>query len=683
MPNFIRPSIAVAVAALCMMTLPAIAEEAGQSSRITAYDASFFARAQPYSAFDMLALLPGYAFSEADADVRGFVGAAGNVLIDGDRPASKHESLETILRRIPANSVSRVELIRPGARGIDMQGHTVLANVVRIRRVQTRGSAELESNFYDRGLSAPRIAGEFSRQSGERLLEVSAAGYRTVDDEHGVGNRPRVSADGSLLRDTDYVQDEGERVAEFAAGYEQKLAGGKLRLNASLTQERFRADIREDRTFPAPNSETVEEFERETGSEFGLHYDRALGERLQFELFGIQRNIREREAERSVEDTERSLFRQDSDAGESILRSLLRRTGERWTVEGGIEGALNVLDSHSQLQENDADVPLPAASVRVEERRGEAFAMATWRMNEQWTFEAGSRFESSQLIQSGDSNVRKSFFFAKPRALISFSPDPDQQWRLVVERRVGQLDFDDFVSSTSLSANTVTAGNPDLEPDRSWLAEIAWERHFTRNGSLVLMVRHERISDLIDRLPVAGPVPFDGVGNIGDGVRDEFEININVPLQSLGLASGLLKATALWRKSEATDPTTGATRAISEDVPREAALHFTQDLPAWSTHWGIDVEFASVIREYHFDEIHTDRLGTMVNIFAEYEPAHAWNVRLSLNNLTDRKAERERRIYDGMRGSVPLSYIETRSLQIGPYVGLSVRRAFGGSVPPG
>lgn len=678
MPNFIRPSIAAAVAALCMMTLPALAEEAGQSSRITVYDASFFAKAQPYSAFDMLALLPGYTFSEADADVRGFVGAAGNVLIDGDRPASKHESLETILRRIPANSVSRVELIRPGARGVDMQGRTVLANVVRIRRVQTRGSAELESNFYDRGLSAPRLAGEFSRQSGEHLLEVSAARYRTVDDEHGIGHRPRVSADGDLLRATDYVQDEGERVSEFAAGYEQKLAGGKLRLNASLTQERFRADIREDRTFPGPNSETVVEFERESGSELGLHYDRALGERLQFELFGIQRNIREREGERSVEGAESSLFRQDSDADESILRGLLRRTSERWTVEGGVEGALNVLDSHSQLQENDIDVPLPAASVRVEERRGEAFAMATWRMNEQWTFEAGSRFESSQLIQSGDSNVRKSFFFAKPRALISFSPAPDQQWRLVVERRVGQLDFDDFVSSTSLSANTVTAGNPDLEPDRSWLAEIAWEKHFTRKGSLVLMVRHEQISDLIDRLPVAGPVPFDGVGNIGDGVRDELEININVPLQSLGLPSGLLKATALWRKSEATDPTTGAARAISEDVPREAALHFTQDLPAWNTHWGIDVEFASVIREYHFDEIHTDRLGTMVNVFAEYEPAPAWNVRLSLNNLTDRKAERERRIYDGMRGSAPLSYIETRSLQIGPYVGLSVRRAFGG-----
>ena len=71
--------------------------ESGTAGAVTAYPASFFAAAQPYSAFDMLVFLPGYSFVEADPDVRGFAGAAGNVLIDGARPASKHESLETIL----------------------------------------------------------------------------------------------------------------------------------------------------------------------------------------------------------------------------------------------------------------------------------------------------------------------------------------------------------------------------------------------------------------------------------------------------------------------------------------------------------------------------------------------------------------------------------------------------------
>ena len=37
----------------------------------------------------MVMLLPGFVLQEGDDDVRGYAGAAGNVLIDGQRPASK------------------------------------------------------------------------------------------------------------------------------------------------------------------------------------------------------------------------------------------------------------------------------------------------------------------------------------------------------------------------------------------------------------------------------------------------------------------------------------------------------------------------------------------------------------------------------------------------------------------
>ena len=112
----------------------------------------------------MLAVLPGYEFSESDTDVRGFAGAVGNVLIDGSRPDGKQESLETVLRRIPATAVERIELIRAGAPGIDMQGQTVLANVVRRREAQTRGTIEAGSAFYERGFHAPRAGRRNSRR---------------------------------------------------------------------------------------------------------------------------------------------------------------------------------------------------------------------------------------------------------------------------------------------------------------------------------------------------------------------------------------------------------------------------------------------------------------------------------------------------------------------------------------
>ena len=80
----------------------------------------------------MVNALPGFALDAGDG-VRGFGGAAGNVLIDGERPATKNDTLDEVLQRIPASSVARIDVIRGGAPGIDMQGKTVIANVIRRR----------------------------------------------------------------------------------------------------------------------------------------------------------------------------------------------------------------------------------------------------------------------------------------------------------------------------------------------------------------------------------------------------------------------------------------------------------------------------------------------------------------------------------------------------------------------
>jgi hypothetical protein len=249
------------------------------------------------------------------------------------------------------------------------------------------------------------------------------------------------------------------------------------------------------------------------------------------------------------------------------------------------------------------------------------------------------------------------------------------QW--LIERRVGQLDFEDFVSSASLSTGTLTAGNPDLEPDRTWLAEISWQRQVLDTGAVTIALRHEKIDDLVDRVPVIADETFDAIGNIGAGTRDELEVSATLPLEALGIAGGVLKPAALWRKSRTHDPVTGAARSISEDEPLEASVHFIQPLPGWKARWGIDFTFASQEREYRFDEVRTDRLGALCNVFIEYQPSPLWKVHVFANNLTDRTAVRRREVYEGARGSAPLRYVETRTLGIGPYAGIRVQRRFG------
>ena len=81
---------------------PETPQPAAGTEGVTVFEAAFFADAQPQNAMDMVMRVPGFSFDEGD-DVRGLGGAAGNVLIDGRRPASKSEPLEETVRRIPAS----------------------------------------------------------------------------------------------------------------------------------------------------------------------------------------------------------------------------------------------------------------------------------------------------------------------------------------------------------------------------------------------------------------------------------------------------------------------------------------------------------------------------------------------------------------------------------------------------
>jgi hypothetical protein len=82
-----RSAVSLAAVLACSAVLAPAgvvrAQTPASTADITPYDAAFFARAQPSSAYDMVQLLPGFRLEEGDADLRGYAGAAGNVLIVG------------------------------------------------------------------------------------------------------------------------------------------------------------------------------------------------------------------------------------------------------------------------------------------------------------------------------------------------------------------------------------------------------------------------------------------------------------------------------------------------------------------------------------------------------------------------------------------------------------------------
>jgi outer membrane receptor for ferrienterochelin and colicin len=119
-------------------------------SNITTYRPDFFAEFRPNTAMDMIGRIPGFQF-DGGSNARGFSGTGGNVLINGERPPSRSDSLGSVLSRIPAAAVERIDVIRGGAEGIDMQGKAIIANVIRKPDAGLTGAISGGANSNTRG----------------------------------------------------------------------------------------------------------------------------------------------------------------------------------------------------------------------------------------------------------------------------------------------------------------------------------------------------------------------------------------------------------------------------------------------------------------------------------------------------------------------------------------------------
>ncbi len=642
------------------------------TSGITVYKPDFFASAAPVTALDMVNRLPGFSYDGGDS-VRGFAGAASNVLIDGRRVASKSDGTDAVLNRIPAGDVEQIELIRGSAPGIDMQGRTVMANVIRKKGDETHVSAFVQDNLFADGHTIPGGKIEFSKRIGDQTFEGSLARYSSLDDSVGDGRYTVIPTSGPQTSQNARTAGHGGGVGA-TLNYKGPVLDGDFRANFKIEETYFNNGL----SYGLPPTTVVNDHSRGRDGELGVNYDRKIGA-VDVELVGLQHLERDSAREISVSPGDASLFSQNQRAGESILRATARYAASpTLTLETGGEGAYNFLVGSERYIDNGAPVALPSADVTVDEKRGEVFGTATWKITPKLSLEAGSRFEYSTITESGDASQQRSFFYAKPRALLTWDPYKNTELRFRVERKVGQLDFTQFVSSVDLGGNTVKIGNPNLRPDQRWQYEAAFEQRFWGKGSIVVTALHEQITDVADYIPIATPDgPQDAPGNIGSGTSDQLDIETNLPLDKLGIPGGLLKTTTIWRVSEVTDPVTHQDRRISGQRPDVLQAEFDQDLPQWKSNWGV-VYFKGWREDYYrLAEVDRFHIGNQyVMAFWEYKPTKDLVLRVEADNLIPFKFYRQRAIYDGSRDTAPLDYSDYRTVKSQPRLFVKIRKTF-------
>ena len=656
-------------AALLATAMPAMAQDQG----VTPYPAAFFASSHPATARDMITRLPGFVFDQGN-DTRGYAGSGGNVLVDGARPTAKTDDLETILSRIPADSVERIDLIRGSVPGIDMQGKNVIANIVRKKQETAQTILTVSNTLIEDGEWVPAARLDYRGRSGDISYEGSLA--RTVNQwDDSPGNGYRRVTDAGLPPVYDRARSYGIMQLGWAAhgGLTAPLWGGEWNNNVTLTTGDYSSGI----AYSGGGGSRFDNTQRQRNGEFGSHWQGVVLGDVNLETLVLERIGDEHDSNTDAAPGLNEAFFTNNTSGETIGRVTARHALlPDLNLEAGGEAAYNFLDGATSFVSNSTAVALPNANVLVDERRGELFGTASWKITPGWSLEGGVRLEYSNIAEHGDSNLSRSFFYAKPRALLSWDADSDTQLRLRVELKVGQLNFSDFVASSDLNSFGVSGGNANLRPEQRWQYEAAIERHFLGRGALVLTALHEDITDLQDYVPIGGGL--DGPGNVPHAQSDQITLAGLIPLDWLDIGKAQLKPNVTLNFSSLHDPVTGFNRRISGQREFRMSWEFSQDLATWRSTWGFG--FQATDQQWHSYRI--NQVNKLVvhtpysYFFWTYNPAPDWNIKIQGDNLTPYRFELEQQIYPGPRNLTALSRVQDVQSRTRPRLLVQVRKSF-------
>jgi len=654
---------------------------AAETPARVSYDAAFFAPFAPLNALDMVKQTPGFVLETVDADEqrRGFSGALGNVLVDGQRLSAKSQTLSDVLSRIPANEVVRVEILRGSDAAGDASGATVLANVVRTPSV---GGGWWSAGFELAGQDEPAPNANFGWSGRRGQSEYSLGGSSYSFKRELPGTRDLFDGSGHL---TGHRIDESPReFSEYAINGEVKrgVGEGRLVLTGQVDYSRYHDDSTLLTTTPAgmpQENELTPYTEDQITAEAGVTYERSLGRwNMNVAALATRKNYDSHVSSTHFDEADvmDSVFAQvlARDSGESILRGTFARELLRGRFEYGAELALNTLDAAMDLTLDLGDGPFPIhvpnSDVRVEEKRGEAFASYGLPLAPGWALDTRLAVENSRLSFSGDAQQSVRLSFVKPRLQLTRQAGP-HQLQLRVYRDVGQLDFTDFVSAASLSDDVINGGNPDLKPQTAWVAELGADFRMSGDAALRLRLFHQWLDDVIDLIP-QGPANarIDAPGNIGRGTLDGIETSLHLPLGRV-LPGGKFDLSGIWQDSSVRDPVTFEQRGISDFVESKLKAELRQDVPAARLNWGVSYTDQSASTAHRLAEIDRQHKSSSLDVFVETLLIPKFTVRLTMLSILDDPETRRRSFYTPDRAG-SLSGVEAGERHPGHWWLLSV-----------
>lgn len=666
------------------------AEEVAEGAAVVTYEKDYFVSFNPVTLLDMLQAVPGVpdiinknqqqnrrAQFGGGGGQRGFGSGGDQILMDGKRLAGKANNISDTLARISASQVQRIELIRGAASGLDVQSQGLVVNVV------MAGGTSNSTTFW-------QLKGEYS---GGHQFEpeglISHSGSRGSFDyslSYEYQNNDFFFNSTEEFYDLAGTQTATQEIAGLFDRFGNKLStnlsydfddGSRVRLNG-LYEPNGNTGVetrsKTDRELDPIVWLTDRRFKK---WEVGGDYSRNAGILGNLKsLFVISRNTEDTTVNRfkgsNTVKFENTRDLTDVDRLEKIFRgSLTKSITERQSFEVGGEAAINTFDkAYNRLERETADVSLiPGNSdnVKIKENRYEIFANHTFNITSDMVLQSSLTSEFSKIVADNifaDGTLSRrdtNFTYLKPRLNFRYDFTGQDQLRILIEKKVSQLNFNNFVTRFDQQTQILKFGNTAIRPEQTWDFAFTYEHRLPNDaGSFEGEFFYRKYTDHISTVdfteyennagdPV-GVEPFFALppnsslrdlvdftaksGNIQSAKGYGVKLKSNLRLGFVGIPDATLSLSYTFERKRTTDQFTELERNFDRHSDHTINYNFRHDIKSFQFTYGFEGTIRSDSARYFIDYYWPNSPAMNIKVFAEKTIFTDYKLRLEGEGLT-------------------------------------------------
>jgi len=291
----------------------------------------------------------------------------------------------------------------------------------------------------------------------------------------------------------------------------------------------------------------------------------------------------------------------------------------------------------------------------VQELRYEPFVVHNWQLNSRMSLESSVVIESSEIDQSGDLSVTRSFDYVKPKLDFRFDISGSMQFKATLEQFVSQLSFADFSRATNTEDDDkdTIAGNPTLNPEESLRAEVSLDYRLPNDGgTLNARYFYYDYKNKIAKIDIS-PSPTNLLttnGNVGSAAAYGLVTNASLRLGMIGLPQALVTAALTVQESEFhDDPLTPIEHGFRPFDRGSYRIGVRHDVPKYNLNYGINynARIEDGRHTYDIDNRFSFFVPANLSLFVEKQGWAGLTYRFEGSNLSDYKGCNLRRRYDG------------------------------------